>query len=72
MTTTERVQKVVAAETGMIPSPATKFRDVVADSLELVALILELENEFNLDFEDEQNICTVQDAVNYIEKAKAA
>lgn len=48
----------------------TSFRDDLdADSLDLVELIMELEDEFGLEIEDEEAnmIETVQDAVEYIE-----
>ncbi|HLR21384.1 MAG TPA: acyl carrier protein [Tissierellaceae bacterium] len=49
----------------------TSFRDDLdADSLDLVELIMELEDEFDLEIEDEEvnSIETVEDALNYIEK----
>lgn len=47
--------------------------DLGADSLDLVDLVMELENEFDTEIPDEdvQNIKTVGDVVNYIEKMKS-
>lgn len=48
----------------------TSFRDDLdADSLDLVELIMELEDEFDLEIEDEEvdKIETIEDAVTYIE-----
>ncbi len=50
----------------------TSFKDTLnADSLDLVELIMALEDEFGLEFEDEEmdNIKTVGDAVEYITNA---
>lgn len=47
------------------------FRDdLEADSLDVVELVMELEDEFDLEIADEEaeNINTVGDAVNYIEE----
>ena len=47
----------------------TSFRkDLGADSIDLVELIMSLEEEFDLEVEDEEveNINTVEDAVDYI------
>lgn len=49
----------------------TNFReDLEADSLDLVELIMGLEDEFEVEVEDEdvEDINTVGDAVNYINK----
>ena len=49
----------------------TSFKDdFSADSLDLVELIMALEDEFELEVDDEgvENINTVADAVNYINK----
>lgn len=49
----------------------TSFRqDLNADSLDLVELIMALEDEFEVEVDDEEveNINTVGDAVNYIDK----
>ncbi|MCI8622267.1 MAG: acyl carrier protein [Provencibacterium sp.] len=47
--------------------------DLGADSLDLVDLVMELENEFDAEIPDEdiQNIKTVGDIVAYIEKLNA-
>lgn len=49
----------------------TSFKDDLnADSLDLVELVMALEDEFDLEFEDEEvdNIKTVEDAKNYIKR----
>lgn len=46
--------------------------DLKADSLDVVALIMDLEQEFDIEIPDEDlmNIKTVQDIVSYIEARK--
>lgn len=46
--------------------------DLDADSLDVVELIMAIEDEFDLEIPDEdaENISTVKDAVEYIEKHK--
>lgn len=49
----------------------TSFRDDLnADSLDLMELVMGLEDEFEMEFDDDnvEDIETVGDAVNYIEK----
>lgn len=46
--------------------------DLGADSLDVVELVMELENKFNIEIPDEEaeKISTVKDVVDYIEKNK--
>ena len=46
--------------------------DLGADSLDIVELVMKFEEDFELDIPDEdaENIKTVKDAVDYIEKKK--
>ncbi|MGI6229307.1 MAG: acyl carrier protein [Tractidigestivibacter sp.] len=50
----------------------TSFKDLGADSFDLLELVTALEDEFDLTFDDEslEKIATVSDAVNAIEAAK--
>ena len=65
-------QLVVDAE--LVTMEASITEDLGADSLDLVDLVMELENEFDTEIPDEdiQTIKTVGDVVKYIEKMKAA
>jgi len=71
----ERVKKIiieqldVAAE-DVVPT-ASFVDDLGADSLDQVELIMAMEEEFNVSISDEdaEKIVTVQDAVNYVQKA---
>ena len=49
----------------------TKFReDLQADSIKVLSVIMDLEDEYNLDLDEEtiRSIVTVRDLVEYIEK----
>lgn len=50
----------------------TRFKeDLEADSLDLFQVIMEIEDAFDVKVEEVENIKTVSDAVNFIEKATA-
>ncbi|MBM7698362.1 acyl carrier protein [Kurthia huakuii] len=76
-TVLERVSKVVVDRLGVDESevkPEASFReDLGADSLDVVELVMEFEEEFDMQIEDEdaEKIQTVGDAVTFIEKAQA-
>lgn len=69
----ERVTKIIVDRLGVDESKvtleATFKEDLGADSLDVVELVMELEDEFGLQFSDEdsEKIVTVGDAVSYIE-----
>lgn len=68
----ERVTKIIVDRLGVDESKVTlesSFRDDLgADSLDVVELVMELEDEFDMEISDEdaEKIATVGDAVNYI------
>jgi acyl carrier protein len=68
----ERVKKIVVDRLGVEESQVTldaSFKeDLGADSLDVVELVMELEDEFEMEISDEEaeKIVTVGDAVNYI------
>ncbi|AKP46827.1 MULTISPECIES: acyl carrier protein [Bacillus] len=68
----ERVTKIVVDRLGVEASQVTldaSFKeDLGADSLDVVELVMELEDEFEMEISDEEaeKIVTVGDAVNYI------
>ena len=74
--TANRVAAIITDKLGLSPeqvTPEAAFTtDLGADSLDTVELIMEFEKEFEIEIPDEdaQNIKTVQDAVDYIEKHK--
>ena len=75
--TFERVQGVVSEQLGVEPEKVTLdaefVQDLNADSLDLVELIMQLEEEFGIEISDEQaeNIQTVGDAVEFIQEHMA-
>ncbi|WP_042456305.1 acyl carrier protein [Neobacillus dielmonensis] len=72
----ERVTKIIVDRLGVDESQVTleaSFKeDLGADSLDVVELVMELEDEFDMEISDEdaENIGTVGDAVNYINSRK--
>ncbi len=76
--TFERVKKVIVDLLGVDPAKVTleaRFReDLEADSLDLVELIMAFEEEFGGTISDEeaQQIKTVGQAVEYLDKRMAA
>jgi acyl carrier protein len=72
----ERVTKIVVDRLGVDESKvslAASFKDDLgADSLDVVELVMELEDEFDMEISDDdaEKISTVGDAVNYINSIK--
>jgi len=72
----ERVTKIIVDRLGVDESQVTleaSFKDDLgADSLDVVELVMELEDEFDMEISDEdaEKISTVGDAVNYINSLK--
>ncbi len=71
-----RVKAIIVDKLGVDENevtPTAEFtKDLGADSLDTVELIMEFENKFGITIPDEQaeGIRTVQDAIDYIEKAE--
>ena len=68
----EKVSKIIVDRLGVDESEVTleaSFKDDLgADSLDVVELVMELEDEFGMEISDDdaEKISTVGDAVNYI------
>ncbi|MFP3929139.1 MAG: acyl carrier protein [Desulfobacteraceae bacterium] len=74
----EKVKSIICeqlnvSEEDVVPE-ASFVDDLGADSLDQVELIMAMEEEFDLSIPDEdaEKIATVQDAIDYIKRAKAA
>lgn len=48
----------------------TSFNELGVDSLELFQIIIDIEEEFNVQIEDAEEIKTVGEAVNFVIKSK--
>ncbi|MEK3887008.1 acyl carrier protein [Bacillus sp. FSL K6-3431] len=72
--TIERVTQIIVDRLGVEESKVTleaSFKDDLgADSLDVVELVMELEDEFDLEISDDdaEKIATVGDVVNYIKE----
>ena len=71
----ERVKKIImeqldVAQEDVVPT-ASFVDDLGADSLDQVELIMAMEEEFNVSISDEdaEKIVTVQNAIDYVQKA---
>ncbi|MFV9507709.1 MAG: acyl carrier protein [Oscillochloridaceae bacterium umkhey_bin13] len=70
---TERLKKIIAEQLGVDESkivPGAHFaKDLNADSLDLVELIMSIEEEFGVEISDgdAEKIETVDDALNYLD-----
>lgn len=68
----EKIKGIIADQLGVdedIITMESSFKDDLgADSLDVVELVMAVEEEFDVEFPDEEaeNITTVADAVNYI------
>ena len=78
MAVMDKVKQIIvdqlSVEEGEVTPAASFVDDLGADSLDRVELIMALEEAFDLEIPDEQaeQIKTVQDAVDYIEKNSKA
>jgi acyl carrier protein len=73
----QRVVEIVSENLGVSKESVTRqtrfIEDIGADSLDIVELVMELEEEFEITIPDEQaeKIKTVGEAVDYIEREQA-
>lgn len=74
MSTIDKVKALIAEQLGKDVSEISEEKDLVkdlgADSLDAVELIMAIEEEFGVSISDEDgsNVKTIQDVVNLIEK----
>ncbi|NBC35334.1 acyl carrier protein [Novosphingobium sp. FSY-8] len=76
-TIAEQVSKIVVEHLGVeedkVTPEASFIDDLGADSLDIVELVMAFEEEFGVEIPDDtaEKITTVQDAISFIEAAKA-
>ena len=74
----DQVKAIIAEQLGIkvdeIKQDASFVDDVGADSLDTVELVMALEEEFETEIPDEEaeKITTVQNAIDYVNKAKSS
>ncbi len=74
MSVEEKVKKIIAEKLSVeleeVVPEASFVDDLGADSLDLVELIMSMEEEFDTEISDEdaEQITTVQDAIDYVNK----
>jgi acyl carrier protein len=69
----EEIREVICEQLGIEKeevSLETTFEDLGADSLDLFQIVIELEEKYCIQIEDVENLKTIQDAVEYVEKNK--
>ena len=72
MSVAEKVKSIIVEQLGVeadeVTSEASFTEDLGADSLDIVELVMQMEEEFEVEIPDEEaeNIKTVQNAVDYI------
>ena len=69
----EKVRNMIAEKMDMDPEEITEdtsFEDMDIDSLDLVEIIMDLEEEFDISIETDENIKNVGELVDYIVKAR--
>ena len=75
--TLEKLQTIISNQLGIdkdkVVASADFTKELGADSLDVVELVMAFEEEFDIEIDDEVagEMSTVQDAVDYIGKAKA-
>jgi len=71
----EKVKEILMKELNLSGEEVTmeaSFEALGIDSLDLVELVMQLEEEFDISMEETEEMKTVEDVVRYIEKAKEA
>lgn len=77
MSVEKEVISIVAEQLGRDPSEVTPdkafFEDLDADSLDLTELVMSLEEKFEIEIDDAtaEQLKTVKDVINFIDKIKA-
>ena len=73
----QKVIKMIAEQLGISPDDITESSDLInelnADSLDIVQMLISLENEFGIEFDDDEIkvVKTVGDVAKFIENHRA-
>lgn len=75
-TTFQKVKEMIVGRFGVPEETITEsmtFGELGADSLDVVELVMEIEDTFGVEFDDDriEKLNNVKDAVDYIDKLKA-
>lgn len=69
----EEIREVICEQLGIEEDEVklkTTFEELGADSLDLFQIVIELEEKYNIQIEEVENLKTIQDAVDYVEKSQ--
>ena len=67
----EEIREVICEQLGIEKEEVTletTFDELGADSLDLFQIVIELEEKYNVQIEEVENLKTIKDAVEYVEK----
>ena len=69
----EEIRGVICEQLGIEKEEVTletTFDELGADSLDLFQIVIELEEKYEIQIEEVENLKTIKDAVNYVESHK--
>ena len=69
----EEIREVICEQLGIEKEEVTletTFDELGADSLDLFQIVIELEEKYEIQIEEVENLKTIKDAVNYVESHK--
>ncbi len=69
----EEIREVICEQLGIEKDEVTletTFDELGADSLDLFQIVIELEEKYEIQIEEVENLKTIKDAVNYVESHK--
>ena len=69
----EKIREIIAAKMDIEPEKITEdasFEDMKIDSLDMVEIVMDIEDAFDVSIEAEENLKTVGDLVNFVKTAK--
>lgn len=67
----EEIREVICEQLGIEKEEVTletTFEDLGADSLDLLQIVIELEEKYNIQIEEVEGLKSIKDAVEYVEK----